>query len=46
MTDPSDPNNTIEVANTMELNDPPHMPMETYGRVLMITPESGASNQR
>ena len=46
MPDPSDPNNTIEVANTMELNDPPHMPMETYGRVLMITPESGASNQR
>lgn len=37
---PSDLNNPIP--STMELNDPPHMPVETYGRVLMVSPSAGA----
>ena len=44
--DPNDPNNTIEVPNTMDLNDPPHMPMEVYGRVLMVSPQIGASRPK
>lgn len=28
---------------TMDLSDPPHMPVETYGRVLLVSPTAGAS---
>lgn len=31
---------------TMDLSDPPHMPVETYGRVLLVSPQAGGANPR
>jgi hypothetical protein len=30
-------------SDTLDLNDPPHMPLEDYGRVYVMEPEIGAS---
>jgi hypothetical protein len=32
-------------SETMELNDPPHLPLETYGRIWELKPEIGAGTQ-